>query len=203
LQDIEARRAELNYRQLILAAIKKHASGFDREYSWSRRSRRFGSKAPGTRNGDLPFLANYIDTSGSISIQEANDFLEIIDNFLRVGSRKCQLNLWHTSLYYSERYRLGDRLDKSVFESGGTDLEDTMRHIQKHQPDLSIILTDGCYCDVDVESWLRPGEHFPQTLFIISRDGTEDHPFKDRSWANTVKIPNTDYYGHDKRLEEQ
>ena len=201
LQDIEARRAELNYRQLILSAIKKHASGFNREHSWTRKSRRFGTKAPGTRNGTLPFLDNYIDSSGSISIQEANDFLDIIDNFLRVGSRKCDLNLWHTRVYHSDRYRLGDRLDKSVFQSGGTDVEDTLRKIHKKSPDLSIILTDGYYSDVDVESWMRPGEHFPQILFIISRDGTADHPLA--RLGETIKIPNTDYYGHDKRLEEQ
>lgn len=201
LEDIAARRAELNYRALILSAIKRNASGFDRVFSWTRRSRRFGQKAPGTKNGELPFLANYIDTSGSISIQEANDFLEIIDNFLKVGSRKCNLSLWHTRVYHSERYKLGDRITRDVFQSGGTDMEPTLRHIKEKDPDLAIVLTDGCYCDVDVESWLRPGENFPQVLFIISRDGMEDHPLK--RLGETIKIPDTDHYGNDKRLEEQ
>lgn len=203
LDDIEARRAELNYRALILQAIKRNASGFDRVFSWTRKSRRFGLKAPGTKNGEMPFLSNYIDTSGSISIQEANDFLEVIDNFLKVGSRKCNLSLWHTKVYHQARYRLGDRLDRAVFQSGGTDMEDTLRAIKREDPDLAIVLTDGCYCDVDVEAWLKPNENFPQTLFIISRDGMEDHPFKDRTWSETIKIPNTDHYGGDKRLEEQ
>lgn len=201
LTDIEARRNELNYRQLILSAIKKHASGFERRNSWSRRSRRFGNKAPGTKNGELPFLDTYIDTSGSISIQEANDFLDIIDNFLKVGSRKCDLNLWHTRVYHSQKYKLGDRIKDEEWQSGGTCLEDTLKLIHKKQPDLAIILTDGCYCDVDVESWMNPGEHFPQCIFIISRDGSERHPLT--RLGETVKIPNTDYYGNDKRLEEQ
>jgi len=201
LTDIEARRAELNYRALILSAIKKHASGFNRESSWSRKSRRFGNKAPGTRNGQLPFLDNYIDSSGSISVQEANDFLDIVDSFLKVGSRKCDMNLWHTRVYHSQKYKLGDRISTQMWQSGGTDLTDTLKMIHQKQPDLSIILTDGCFCDVNVESWLNPSEHFPQIIWIISRDGSEKHPLT--RLGTTIKIPNTDHYGGDKRLEQQ
>lgn len=201
LEDIEARRNELNYRQLILAAIKKHASGFDRQYSWTRRSRRFGLKSPGTKNSELPHMDNYIDSSGSISVQEANDFLDIIDNFLKVGSRKCDMSMFHTSVYHTQKYKLGDRVDEKIWQSGGTDLEPVMRQIHEKQPDLAIILTDGCYDDVAVESWLNPGDQFPQCLFIISRDGSENHPLQ--RLGDTVKVPNTDAYGNDKRLEQQ
>jgi predicted metal-dependent peptidase len=187
LADIDARRAELNYRALILSAIKRNASGFDRKHTWTRRSRRFGEKAPGTKNGELPHLHNYIDTSGSISVQEANDFLDIIDNFLKVGSRKCGLSLWHTNVYHTESYKLGRRLDTNVVESGGTDMEETLRHIKDKDPDLAIILTDGCYSDVNYESWLKPGQNFPQVL---------------KRLGETIKIPDTDYYGRDKRLED-
>jgi predicted metal-dependent peptidase len=201
LDDIDSRRSELNYRQLILSAIKRHASGFDREYSWTRRSRRFGNKSPGTKYGELPHIDNYVDSSGSISVQEANDFLDIIDNFLKVGARKCDLSLFHTKVYYEEKYKLGDRLDAKVWQSGGTDLEPVMKAIHEKQPDLAIILTDGCYMDVEVEQWMNPGDHFPQCIFIISRDGSEDHPL--RRLGETIKVPNTDNYGDDKRLEEQ
>jgi predicted metal-dependent peptidase len=205
LQDITARRSELNYRQLILQAIKKHASGFNREHSWTRPSRRFKNKAPGTRNGKLPSLDTYIDTSGSISVQEANDFLDIIDEFLKVGSRKCQLGLWHTNLYYHEQYKLGDRAQNAEwnkkFESGGTDVTEAMRRIYEGQPDLAIILTDGCIGDVDFESWMKPNELFPQVLWIISREGMEKHPLV--RLGETIKIPASDHLGKDKRLEQQ
>jgi len=201
LNDIDARRNELNYRALILSAIKKHASGFDRKNTWTRRSRRFGMKSPGTKYADLPFVDNYADSSGSISIQEANDFLDIVDNFLKVGSRKCDLSLFHTKVYHTQKYSLGDRVDKKVWQSGGTDLEPVMRQIFEKQPDLAVILTDGCYSNVDVESWMNPGDQFPQCIFIISRDGSEAHPLT--RLGETVKVPNTDQYANDKRLEEQ
>ena len=199
LTDIEARRSELNYRQLILSAIKKHTTGSDRLNTWSKPSRRYGNIAPGTRNGPLPKLENFIDTSGSISVQEANDFLGIIDNFLQVGHRKCKLGLWHTALYRNEPYKLGDRLDRSIIQSGGTDVGPVLKYISEAKPDLSIILTDGCFSDVDIESMLPPNTLFPQVLWIISQDGHEDHPLK-RVGA-TLKIPKTSVMKKDQDLE--
>jgi predicted metal-dependent peptidase len=187
LDDLKARRAELNYKALIMRALKKHASGHNRKHTWSRKSRRFGNNAPGTKVGDLPKLYNFLDTSGSISIEELNDFLEIVDQFLRVGARKCKIGLFHTELYKSEDYKLGRKIDRSEVQSGGTDLTPVMQEILRRKPDLSVVITDGCYGDVRVEEWMRPGEKFPQTLFIISEGGTEDHPLK--RLGETIKVP--------------
>jgi predicted metal-dependent peptidase len=201
LSDIAARRAELNYRQLILSAIKRHASGFNRESTWTRPSRRFKNKAPGQKNGKLPEIKQLIDSSGSISVQEANDFLDITDEFMKVGSRKCELALWHTNVYYHEPHKLGNRIDPKVWQSGGTDMTPVLRKVFEDKKDLNIIMTDGCYSDVDWESWLQPGDQFPQVLFIISKEGSEQHPL--RRLGETIKIPNTDVMGKDRRLEQQ
>lgn len=193
LEDLKARRAELNYKALILMAMKKHASGHNRKHTWTRKSKRFGNKAPGTKVGDLPKLHDYLDSSGSISIEELNEFLDIVDQFLKVGARKCRLSLFHTSMYYSEEYKLGQRLDRAMVQSGGTELTEIMQDIWKRKPDLSIIVTDGCYGDVRVEEWMRPGDKWPQTLFIISKQGTEDHPLK--RLGDTIKVPNQEKGG--------
>lgn len=189
LEDIKMRRAELNYKALLLLAMKRHAAGHDRKSTWTRKSKRFGNKAPGTKVGDLPKLQNFIDTSGSISIEEANEFLEVVDQFLRVGARKCKLGFFHTALYKNDDYRIGTKLSRGDIQSGGTDLTPVMQEILKRKPDLSIILTDGCYSDVPVEQWMTPGEKFPTTLFIISKGGTKDHPL--RRLGDTVQIPDT------------
>jgi predicted metal-dependent peptidase len=187
LQEINVRRAELDYRRLINSAIKRHASGHTRKSTWTRVSRRFGINAPGTKTGDLPKLHFFIDTSGSISVEEANEFLDICDNFLKAGSRKCRLNLFHTDNYYGEEYRLGHRLKREDIQSGGTDLTASMKDIHKRQPDLAIFLTDGYYGDVQVEQWMKAAEKFPQCLFIISKQGSVDHPLK--RLGETIKIP--------------
>lgn len=189
LEHIKTRKAELNYKAILLAAMKASLPANFRVKSWVRKSRRFGNKAPGTKNGEQPKLEPFIDTSGSISIEEANEFLDIVDEFLKIGARKCVLNMFHTSNYYREDYKRGHRIKREDIQSGGTCLEDSMRSIAKHRPDLAIILTDGYYSDVDEKKYVGANGQFPNTVFIISKDGTTDHPFKGRKWARTVKIP--------------
>lgn len=189
LEEIKTRRAELNYKALIMAAMKKHAAGHNRKNTWTRKSKRFGNKAPGTKVGDLPKLELHLDTSGSISIEELNEFLEIVDQFLKVGARKCNLAFFHTAHYGRQQYKMGTKIDKSQIQSGGTELTETMKDIFTRRGDLSIIITDGCYGDVPVETWMKPGEQFPQVLWIISKGGSENHPLK--RVGDTVKVPDS------------
>jgi predicted metal-dependent peptidase len=189
LDHIKQRRAELDYKRLILQAMKSSLPANFRIKSWTRKSKRYGAKAPGNKNGEEPELDNFIDTSGSISIEEANNFLDIVDEFLRVGARKCTLNMFHTSNYYREDYKRGQRIKREDIQSGGTCLEDSFRVIAKSRPDLAIILTDGYYSHVDTKKLVGPNGRFPNTVFIISKDGTTDHPFKNEPWAKTVQIP--------------
>lgn len=184
---IDSRKAELDYKKLILMAIKRSASGHERKSTWTRISRRFGIYAPGTREGDLPKLNMYGDTSGSISCQELNCILNVVDEFLRVGNRRCRLNLFHTANYYSEEYKLGERLTKEKFQSGGTDLKESLKDIWKRRADLNIIFTDGCYDDVNIEAWMKPGQKWPTTLFIITENGDEKHPLT--RLGRTIKMP--------------
>ena len=195
LDHIKGRTAELNYKQMILSAMKASLPANVRKHSWTRKSKRFGNKAPGTRNGSQPQLEIFIDTSGSISIEEANEFLDIVDEFLKVGARKCHLNMFHTENYFSEPYKLGQRIKREEFQSGGTCLQQSMTVIAKKRPDLSIFLTDGYFGDVNVEDMVGRNNKFPQCIFIISKDGTQDHPFNkkgeknEREWSRTVQIP--------------
>jgi predicted metal-dependent peptidase len=130
LEDIKTRRAELNYKALILLAMKKHANGHNRKGTWTRKNKRLGFKAPGTKVGDLPKLELHLDTSGSISTEELNEFLEIVDQFLKVGARKCNMSFFHTALYGRQQYKMGTKIDKNEIQSGGTDLK---RHLHSQR----------------------------------------------------------------------
>jgi len=190
LEDIKTRRAELNYKALIMSALKRHASGHDRKSTWTRKSKRFGFKAPGTKIGDLPKLRVYCDTSGSISVEELNEFLQIVDNFLKVGSRKCEISFFHTKNYGHQQYKLGYKIDRKEIQSGGTELTPVMEDILRKKADFNVIITDGCYDDVKVDEKMRPGQKFPQTLFIISKGGVADHPLQ--RYGETVKVPDSE-----------
>ena len=188
LEQIKARRSELNYKQLILSAIKRSATGTDRKNTWTRRNRRFGNKSPGTKEGDLPKLRIELDTSGSISTEELNEFLDIVDEFLKVGTRKCEICLFSDKQYFADKYKIGQReFVKDNVHMGGTDLTDSIKKSHDNPFDLHIIVTDGCYGDVNYESWLRPGTAMPQILWVISKGGTEKHPLA--RLGDTIKVP--------------
>lgn len=189
LDHIKTRRKELNYKAIILQALKASLPANFRVKSWTRKSKRFGNKAPGNRNGEEPKLDNYIDTSGSISIEEANTFLDIIDEFLKVGARKCMLNMFHTQNYYRKEYKRGTRVKREDFQSGGTCLEQSLELVAKERPDLAIFLTDGYYSYVDVKKWVGHNGTMPTVFFLISKGGTVDHPMAKEKWARTLQIP--------------
>lgn len=171
LEEIEGLTATLNYKNILKKAIKRTVSVAERENSWNRRNKRYGAYSPGTRVGNLPKLGMYADTSGSISHKELNEFLQIISNFLQVGTRECMLNLWHTELYYKKKYKLRQTITREDVQSGGTDIGCVMADIHKNKPDMSIVLTDGYY---DTSSITPTGE----VIFIISHGGNENHPMR-------------------------
>jgi hypothetical protein len=86
-----------------------------------------------------------------------------------------------------------------MIQSGGTDVGPTLKHIAEAKPDMAIILTDGCFSDVDIEAMLPPNTLFPQVLWIISQDGQEQHPL--RRVGETIKIPKTQVMKKDQDLE--
>ena len=189
LEHIKQRRSELDYKRIIMSALKSSLPANFRVKSWTRKSRRFGNKAPGNKNGKQPRLDIYADSSGSISIEELNEFLDIVDEFLRIGARECMFNMFHTNNYYRDKYKRGSRIDRENVQSGCTCLESSLRVIAKSRPDLAIFITDGYYSHVDTKAMVGQNGKFPNTVFIISQGGTEDHPFKNEPWAKTVKIP--------------
>lgn len=169
LQDLDSMAAGLNYKQILKNTIKKTVSMSDRDATWKRPNRRYGNVSPGTKQGAVPVLKFYNDSSGSISITEQNEQLRIMDKFLQAGSRKCTLCFWHTDVYYEKPYKRGQIINKDDLESGGTDVGPTLENIKKTKPDLAIIYTD-CYFDkVDIKI-------DTQVIWIVSKGGNPVNP---------------------------
>ena len=169
LQEIDAAIAGIDHKGILKRAIKRTLSSMDREGTWNKPSKRYGVYSPGTRVGKIPNITFYGDTSGSISHNELNQFFSVVDGFLRVGSKTCFLGLWHTNLYYKKRYKLGMKLQEGDLQSGGTDPECVLEDIIRTNPNLSIVLTDGCYSD----SAIKP---LGEVIWVISKGGNKDHP---------------------------
>jgi predicted metal-dependent peptidase len=183
----EARKKALNYRALLLLAFKRSLAGFDRTQTWVRQSRRYGKYAKGTKSGQIPKLHIYIDHSGSISISEVNEFFGIVKDFIKVSSNACQVSFFHTAIYKTVKFNRSTVVKEGDLESGGTDLTPVMKQIARDNCELNVILTDGYYSDVNFEGMVPRGTKFPATVFLISKEGDENHPLK--RLGTTVKIP--------------
>lgn len=183
---ISKKKKGLNYKKILLLAIKKSVSGVDRTHTWTRRNKRYGFQAPGTKMDELPLLSMFLDTSGSITQEEMSTFLGVVDGFLKVGARKCTINLFNTTNYHKQAYKAGDKKIFDYLSVGGTDLTDSLMVVAKENPNLSIFLTDGYYPMVDVKAFKKNG--FPKVVFVISSDGSVDHPFANEPWATTIQM---------------
>jgi predicted metal-dependent peptidase len=172
IEKIDTYVKKLNYRQLLRLAIKQTVSKTDRESTWTKPNRRYGVYAPGTRTAKVPMLNIYVDTSGSISHKEVNQFLTVIKGFLKVGSSVANICLWHDNLYYNGKIKQSTQIEDLPVESGGTDVTDVIEHINKNKPNLSIILTDGQFSTGGNVNSGNP------VIWVISDEYGMQHPYK-------------------------
>lgn len=181
LNNIDANGANINYRRILQQAIKKTVAAKERAPTWNRPNKRFGELAKGSTVAQVPSIAFYNDTSGSISVKEQNEYLATMDKFIKAGSKTCSLHLWHTALYHSQKYKGVSSVNSNIFESGGTDINQAIEHINKTRPNLAIILTDGY--------WEMP-RTLPkvETVIIVSEEGGLKHPLSNVRNCKTVLL---------------
>lgn len=182
LEELNNRIKGIDYKRILKEAIKKTVAVQDRKPTWKRPNKRYGVYAPGTKTGDLPHVTILIDSSGSISYNELDEGLKLVDGFLKVGAKKCTLGFWHTEMYHTEKFKYKQGLVKDNLQSGGTDINCVMEYIEKTKPDLTIVFTDGCYSQSPLTA---KGN---QIIWIITSGGDENHPQK--HVGKTLKLEN-------------
>ena len=175
LEVIKAHIKKIDYKAILLSTLKKSLPSKIYRLTWKKPNRRYGEDAKGKVNGLLPKIQVFVDTSGSISVEEANEFLSIANNFLTIGVDSAQIDFFHTSIYHTEKVKKNFKIEPNKFQSGGTDLTECFNKLTKTKYDLAIFLTDGYYSRPDV-NYNKIGCN---TVFIISKGGTVNHPLKD------------------------
>ena len=182
LEKINANLGAMNYKKILMQTIKKSLSLLEREHTWFKPNKKYGYLYKGTKVGQIPNAYFFIDTSGSISHIEVNEFLAVIDNFLKVGQKKTFLGKWHTALYNVQKYKVGMRLKETDLEAGGTDVNPALEYIAKKNPDLSVILTDGFF-------ELPRKKYSNNILWVISKNGNKDEGFLKQLPGKVVFVP--------------
>lgn len=163
----------LDYKRILLSALKKSLPSKDIDKTWIRPSRRYGLLAKGNKVKPLPRIELYIDTSGSISYDELNEFLSVTRNFFTVGVKKTDVYFFHQKVYNKKTFKRGFKVTPEDVQSGGTDLQGVFDTMDKTRPDLAIILTDGYYDRPNVK------KNVPKTVFIMKETSNKEHCLKD------------------------
>ena len=173
LEQIKRKIQALDAKAILLSTLKKSMPSKYVKKSWWRDSNRYGDDAPGNLRAPMPKIYVMVDTSGSISIDEANEFLAVTNQFLTVGVDKCTIGLFHTECYHEESVKKNFKLRPEVFKSGGTELTDAFKKAIKKAPDLIIVLTDGHWGMPEINT-----RKMPEVCFVISKGGSTAHPMK-------------------------
>lgn len=169
LKELSAQIKELDYKGILKRAIKASVVVQNRLNTWHRPNKRYGVFSPGTTVGKLPLISVYVDTSGSMSIREINEAIEIINNLTKVGAKELHIGLWHTNLYYHKKHKRSKLFEQNEIQSGGTDLTEVLEDIKKKKPELSLVITDGYYSDVPIKL-------DTPVIFLIRGDNNLKHP---------------------------
>lgn len=113
--------------------------------SWSRRNRRFANvylpSRHGNRMGEITIIG---DTSGSITNQElarlASEVSEIAE---AVNPERIRIVWADASVAGEQEFEAGEPIIAKPQGGGGTDMRVPLQHIERYEPEIAVLVTDG------------------------------------------------------------
>lgn len=132
----------VRWRELLRQYLGRHVGNARRTYS--RANRRFTAFGmPGVSHHAAANVNVIVDTSGSVSTKELEQFFAEIDTI--AYRSKIMVLLWDHSFQGFSTYRKGDWKKFKINGRGGTDMAAPMRWLmeQKKIADVQVMFTDG------------------------------------------------------------
>ena len=172
---------KMNWRELLRMQIE---STIKSDYTWMKASRKgwhVDAIMPGMKTAETIDIAIAIDTSGSISSEQARDFLSEIRGIMETfDNYRIHVFTFDTEVYNPQQYNsdtLEDIEDYDIQGGGGTAFEAIFDYLKSEdlEPRRLVVFTDG-----------YPGgtwgdENYCDTVWIIHGDKNPDPPFG--TWA--------------------
>ena len=138
---VKKRNPQINWKKAL--KIFSSTSRKTRVYLTMKRvSKRFGTR-PGTKIKRFQKLAVAIDTSGSINIDDFNDFFGEIHSMWRFGA---EIDVLECDAEIQKKYSYRGRIPEFIHGGGGTSFDPVFEHIKSNRferYDGCIYLTDG------------------------------------------------------------
>lgn len=174
----ELNKPIVRWRELLKRYIGRHVGS--QRLTFSRRNRRndvFGIK--GISRHAASRVRVIVDTSGSISTKELQQFFAEIDAMTSYAEVKVLL--WDHTFQGYDKYRRGDWKHWKVNGRGGTDMAAPVRWLEDHRQlgDCQILLTDG------VCNWAESRAWYPELGMISVITRSESTP---PDWGHVVRM---------------
>ena len=169
----------VNWKRLLKQYIgNKVKSGS--KHTWKRESKRFGVLQKGKSKTRIIKIGIAIDTSGSVSTEEFQEFMTEI--YRLMNSYKTDIQIVECDAKIQKTYTLKKhgKIDTKFAGRGGTDFRPVFEHFDKirSKPELLIFFTDGEDPVPEVAPSLK-------TLWIL----TSRSYVKEMSFGKSIKIP--------------
>jgi predicted metal-dependent peptidase len=172
---------KMNWRELLRMQIE---STIKSDYTWMKASRKgwhVDAIMPGMKTAETIDIAIAIDTSGSISSEQARDFLSEIRGIMETfDNYRIHVFTFDTEVYNPQQYNsdtLEDIEEYDIQGGGGTAFEAIFDYLKGEdlEPKRLVVFTDG-----------YPGgtwgdENYCDTVWIIHGDENPNPPFG--TWA--------------------
>lgn len=170
----------VNWKQLLRQYIGNKVRAGSK-HSWKRESKRFGVLQKGKLKNRMIRLGIGIDTSGSVSSEELQEFMAEIKGIM--GSYKTDITIVECDAAVQKTYTLKKhmKVDPKFKGRGGTDFRPVFEHFMsnkvKQKPELLIFFTDG--------EGPAPDKEVLKTVWVL----TSHTSIKDMPFGRTLKIP--------------
>ena len=172
---------KMNWRELLRMQIE---STIKSDYTWMKASRKgwhVDAIMPGMKTAETIDIAIAIDTSGSISSEQARDFLSEIRGIMETfDNYRIHVFTFDTEVYNPQQYNsdtLEDIEEYDIQGGGGTAFEAIFDYLKGAdlEPKRLVVFTDG----YPGNTW--GDENYCDTVWIIHGDENPDPPFG--TWA--------------------
>ena len=176
-------KEKVNWKRLLKQFVG-NAVKSSSKYSWKRESKRFGDAQKGKVKDRMIDLAVAIDTSGSISKEEFQEFITEIKGIMCAYKTTVTVIECDAEVQKVYQLRRHGKVDTNFKGRGGTDFRPVFKWFEdkKKTPGLLVFFTDGEGAFPD------PPPVKPKTVWILtSRTYCEKTPF-----GRVIKIPKSD-----------
>jgi predicted metal-dependent peptidase len=135
---LDSRKAVVNWQKILRNIVASSLSSKIKN-TIHRKSKRYGT-SPGIKIKRSQRILVGIDTSGSISKNDLEDFFVEIHNMYKIGHT---IEVVEADTTITNKYLYKGECPESVTGRGGTDFNEVIDYANESKPDLLIYFTDG------------------------------------------------------------